>query len=69
MQYLTYNQRMRIVRREMLNGREHIVAPVRMLVPGVLNGSQGPGYYPPEEVAKNPTDWDHSPITINHPDT
>ena len=60
---------MRIVRREMLNGREHIVAPVRMLVPGVLNGSQGPGYYPPEEVAKNPTDWDHSPITINHPDS
>jgi hypothetical protein len=31
-------------RRETLNGREYIVAPVTLIVPGVLNGSKGALY-------------------------
>lgn len=55
------------IRRERLNGRDYIVAPVRMVVPGVLNGSAGRLLYPPEELASNPMAWNHMPIVIDHP--
>lgn len=55
------------VRRQQLHGREHLVAPLTLIVPGVLHGSQGPLLYPPSEVAKNPASWNHIPITVNHP--
>src|SRR5690606_32500277 len=55
------------VRREILDGREYLVAPLTMLVPGVLNGSQGPLFYPPQEVIKNPLSWNGMPIVVNHP--
>lgn len=54
-------------RRETLYGRDYLVAPMVLIVPGVLNGSQGPLYYPPEEVSKYPEVWNHKPITLNHP--
>ena len=54
-------------RREILNGAEYLVAPLTMIVPGVLNGSQGPLYYPLEELQKQPTDWNHIPIVLYHP--
>jgi hypothetical protein len=50
-----------------LNNRRYIVAPLTLIVPGVLNGSDGALYYPPEEVSKNPTVWNHIPIVVNHP--
>jgi hypothetical protein len=53
--------------REIRQGREFIVVPMTMIVPGVLNGSQGPLLYPPEEVAKNPEDWNTIPVTLGHP--
>lgn len=49
-------------------GREYLVAPVTLIVPGVLNGSQGPLYYPPEEVTRYPEIWNHVPILLNHPE-
>jgi hypothetical protein len=49
------------------NGRDYIVAPLTLIVPGVLPGSQGPLLYPPEEVRKNPTDWNGMPIVVYHP--
>lgn len=55
------------VRRETLNGRAYLVAPVTLLVPGVLNGSEGPLYYPPEEVGANPTSWNGMPMVVYHP--
>jgi len=55
------------VRRETLQGREYLVAPLTMIVPGVLAGSKGPLYYPEEEVKKNPTAWNGMPIVVNHP--
>lgn len=50
-----------------MNGRQYLVVPLTMLVPGVLNGSSGPLYYPPDEVAKDPSIWNHVPIVLGHP--
>ncbi len=55
------------VRRETLNGRQFLVAPATLIVPGVLPGSKGALYYPPEEVSANATDWNHTPLTVGHP--
>lgn len=55
------------VRRDILGGREHLVAPVTMIVPGVLNGSRGPILYTAEENKKSVELWNGMPITINHP--
>ena len=54
-------------RRAKLNGREHIVAPLTLIVPGVLNGSKGPLFYPIEEITKNPVVWNGIPIVVYHP--
>lgn len=50
-----------------LDGREYLVVPVSMIVPGVLAGSKGPLYYPQERVARNASEWDGFPITLGHP--
>lgn len=55
------------VRREVVQGREYLVAPATLIVPGVLNGSHGPLYYPPEEIAKSVFAWNHMPVVVNHP--
>ena len=55
------------IRRETLNGKEYIVASGTLIVPGVLPGSQGSLYYPPEECAMNVDAWNHVPLTIYHP--
>lgn len=60
------NQGMRI-RRTTLQGREYLVAPLTLIVPGVLNGSQGPLLYPPEEIERSVDDWNHIPIVVEHP--
>src|SRR6185312_15745985 len=57
------------VRREFKNGREYLVAPSSLIVPGVLSGSQGPIYYPPEEIAKNVQAWNGMPLLAYHPQT
>lgn len=49
------------------NGREYLVAPITLIVPGVLSGSGGPLYYPPEEIARNYRQWNGIPLVINHP--
>lgn len=55
------------IRRETYNGRRYLVAPMVTIVPGVLNGSRGALYYPPEEVSKEPGVWNHVPLVLNHP--
>ena len=55
------------VRRETLNGREYLVAPLTLLVPGVLNGSKGPLLYTPEDTARSAAAWEGVPIVIDHP--
>ena len=55
------------VRREMIDGRSYLVAPVRMLREGVLNGSNGPLFYPNSEIIRNYGDWNGMPVVLNHP--
>lgn len=55
------------VRRETMDGRDYLVAPLTMIVPGVLNGSKGPLYYPLDEISKNYDAWNGMPIVIDHP--
>ncbi len=55
------------VRRESLKGREFLVVPASLIVPGVLNGSKGPLYYPLDEISKNPGGWNGMPLMVYHP--
>jgi len=48
-------------------GRKYLVAPLTLIVPGVLSGSKGPLLYEPEEIARNHRAWDGMPLLINHP--
>lgn len=68
LKYLTINFRGKS-RRATLHGREHIVVPMTLIVPGVLNGSKGPLYYPREEIANNVAAWNGMPIVVYHPNT
>lgn len=54
-------------RKTFRNGREQLVVPVSMIVPGVLNGSEGPILYTKEENAKSADSWNGVPVTVNHP--
>lgn len=56
-----------LYRREVLNGRQYIVASTTMIVPGVLAGNAGPMYYPDSRIKQNPIVWNHQPIVVNHP--
>lgn len=49
------------------NGREYVVVSMTSVVPGVLNGSKGPLYYPPEETSRNVRQWDETTIVVYHP--
>lgn len=55
------------IRREIYEGREHIVVPVVMMVEGVHSGSHGPIFHSIDELGRIPNSWDGIPVTINHP--
>lgn len=55
------------MRRAKLGGRDHIVVPTTMIVPGVLNGSKGALLYPPEEIGKDLSAWNGMPLVVYHP--
>lgn len=55
------------IRRDMLDGKEHLVVPTVMIVEGVLNGSRGPLYYPADELESSVPAWNHKPIVVYHP--
>lgn len=55
------------IRRVKEGGRTYLVAPVTMIVPGVLPGSKGPLFYPLQEIRRNFGDWEGTPITLGHP--
>ncbi len=54
----------RLVRKD---GRDYRVAPMTLIVPGVLAGSKGPLLYPPDECRNSVNQWDGTPITMFHP--
>lgn len=53
---------------KILEGRKHFVVPVVMAVEGVLNGNNGPLFYPAEELEKSVPLWNGKPVVIYHPD-
>lgn len=53
---------------KMLEGRKHFVVPVVMIKEGVLNGSNGPIFYPADELKKTVALWNGKPVVIYHPD-
>lgn len=55
------------VRREQLNGVDHLVVPVTMMVEGVHSGSHGPILHLANELGRYPESWDGIPVTIGHP--
>lgn len=54
-------------RRELLGGREYVVANAVILKHGVLPGSKGPLYYPLNEVTADQGIWNGIPVTARHP--
>jgi hypothetical protein len=54
-------------RRTTFNGRDYLVAPMTLIVPGVVPGSEGPLLYPLEELGRNYLAWNYMPIVVNHP--
>lgn len=57
-----------VTRKDTLNGRAYTVVPMVMLAEGVHAGSNGPLYYPDEELSKTPAVWNHKPIVLpDHP--
>jgi hypothetical protein len=54
-------------RRATRNGREYLIADMTLIVPGVLNGSRGPLYYPPDEIERSADSWNDIPIVVYHP--
>ncbi len=56
------------VRQDKMEGRDWTVVPMIMAVEGVLHGSDGPLFYPGEELAKNPFVWNHKPVVVYHPE-
>ena len=56
-----------LTRWDKMDGKEYLVAPMVMMVEGVLNGSMGPLYYPKEEITKTPVVWNHKPLVVYHP--
>lgn len=54
----------RLVRKD---GRDWRVAGMTIIVPGVLAGSKGALFYPPDECRNSVPEWDAVPITCYHP--
>ena len=51
-----------------MQGRQYLVAPLTLLVSGVIPGSKGPIYYPPEEVSNDVGIWNYMPMVVYHPE-
>ena len=56
-----------MVRHDQLEGRDHLVAPMVMLLEGVHSGSNGPLFYSKKEIGQHPETWNGKPIVIYHP--
>lgn len=50
-----------------LEGRDHYVVPMVMLTVGSHSGSNGPVYYPAEELSRSASDWNGRPVVVYHP--
>ena len=67
-EYVTTNLQKPLVRQDSMEGKDWIVVPTQMITEGVHNGSDGPIFYPAEELAKIPAVWNHKPVVVYHPE-
>lgn len=56
------------IRREMHQGKAHIVVPTIMMKEGVHCGSHGPLLHPAEELGRHPGAWNGIPVIVYHPE-
>ncbi len=66
MEYLVANLAGR-VRKVSRDGRQYIVAPITLIQPGVLNGSQGPILYELPDIRLSVDAWNGVPLLLGHP--
>lgn len=52
---------------KILDGRNHLVVPVIMMVEGVHDGSGGPVLHKEETLSHSPEVWNGMPVTVSHP--
>lgn len=57
-----------LIRNDTMQGRSYTVVPMVMLLEGVHAGSQGPLFYPAEELAEVPNVWNSKPVVVYHPE-
>lgn len=55
------------IRHDQMEGRDYLVVPCVMMTAGVHEGSQGPLYYPADEMMKTPEVWNYKPVVVYHP--
>lgn len=55
------------IRSVQYNGASHLVVPAVLMTEGVHHGSNGPIFYPAEELSKFPEAWNGIPIPVYHP--
>ena len=56
-----------LVRHDQMEGKDYLVVPMIMLTEGVHIGTNGPLYYPKEEISKIPEVWNTKPVIVYHP--
>lgn len=56
------------VRYTVIDNREYIVGPVKMINEGVHHGSMGRIYYPADELKGSVESWNHKPVMKFHPE-
>lgn len=55
-----------LVRHTKYQGRDYIVVPTVILTEGVHSGSNGPLFYPGDELQRNVSAWDDKPLLVYH---
>lgn len=55
------------IRREKLEGRDHLVVPCVMITNGVHKGSDGHVLYEEQDMAESDMSWNHKPVVVYHP--
>jgi len=67
-QKFTCNLLPKLVRHDRMEDRDFIVVPMVILTEGVHLGSDGPLFYPNEELSKTPAVWNYKPVVVYHPE-
>ena len=67
-QNFTCNILPKMVRHDQMEGRDFLVVPMIILTEGVHAGSDGPMFYPAEELSKTPAVWNYKPVVVYHPE-